>query len=91
MGDALLLLLLLHVAAAQIVCAASEKFAGNKVIYLILVYFILLPLPLRFPCLHYFLAIWLLKLATVAQQFVPHWIHLPPPLQHCCTFHLNLC
>lgn len=43
MGDALLLLL--HVAAAQIVCAASEKFAGNKVIYLILVYFILLPLP----------------------------------------------
>lgn len=91
MGDALLLLLLLHVAAAQIVCAASEKFAGNKVIYLILVYFILLPLPLPFPCLHYFLAIWLLKLATVAQQLVPHWIHLPPSLQHCCTFHLNLC
>lgn len=79
MGDALLLLLLLHVAAAQIVCAASEKFAGNKVIYLILVYFILLPLPLPLPCLHYFLAIWLLKLATVAHQLVPHWIHLPPP------------
>lgn len=74
MGDALLLLLLLHVAAAQIVCAASEKFAGNKVIYLILVYFILLPLPLPLPCLHYFLAIWLLELATVARQLVP----LPP-------------
>lgn len=71
----LLLLLLLHVAAAQIVCAASEKFAGNKVIYLILVYFILLTLPLHVPvplrCLHYFLAISLLKLATVAQQFLP--------------------